>query len=115
MSRPDSRPALINRTNVYTNNTSSPWTASIKVGSGLKRSASEIGGNGGLKKRVKVSEEAEENSGDNSDSDVEMEDIETVAVRGRRGTVFGMMNTVSRAVPSACLILRTSSPLSTLP
>ena len=104
-----SRPALINRTNVYANNTPSPWTTSVKVGSGLKRSASEIGGSGGLKKRVKVNEEAKENSSDdNSDSDVEMEVIETVVARGRRRTVFGMMNTASRAVPNARLALRTS-------
>ena len=109
MSRSDSRPALVNRTNVYANNTSSPWSASIKVGGGLKRPVSEIGGTGGLKKRLKVNEGPKENlSGDDSNSDVETEDIKTVAVRGRRGRMFGMMSVASRAVPSARSALRTS-------
>lgn len=113
MSSPESRPALNNRTNVYQNNTSSPWSASVKVGSSLKRSASEVGGSGGVKKRVKISEEPEEDSSDggsdsDSDSDVEMEDIDAVAARGRRGTVFGMMNAAARAVPGTRPPLRMS-------
>lgn len=94
------RPALATRTNVYTNDTPSPWSASIK--SKGKRPASEPEDR--LKKRAKVSTEPDSSDYKNeihdssdSDSDVEMENIADVRARARRGTVFGMMNTASRS------------------
>jgi len=102
-----SRPALVNRTNVYTNNTSSPWTV-IQLQGGVKRPSSGAE-NGGLKKRLKVNsskekpqEESisdEEGSDSEGDSD-EMEDS-AVRARARRGTVFGMMNAAAMGHPGS--------------
>lgn len=102
----NTRPALINRTNVYSKNSPTPWTASIKA-AGTKRPAS--GGDGGFKKRLKFASEQENNSADievdidgaadlsDSDGDDDMHDIADVTARARRGTVSGMINAASRA------------------
>jgi len=108
-----SRPALANRTNVYTNNTPSPWTA-LQLQAGIKR-RSNSAENGGLKKRAKISSSQEklqesivdeDDSGDDSNSDAEMEDICAVRTRARRGTVFGMMNAAAMGLPGSCHGLR---------
>ena len=82
-----SRPALVNCTNVYTKDIQSPWT--ILQQAGTKRPAIEQQ-NGGLKKRVKVSSNKEqqqehnlvddEDSDEDSESDAEMEDVVDVVV-----------------------------------
>jgi hypothetical protein len=101
-----SRPALSNRTNVYTNNTPSPWTVLQQTGTKRPSSGAE---NGGLKKRIKVNskdeQEVQENileDGDSdaeSDSDEEMEDIVNIRARARRGTAFQMMNAAAMGLP----------------
>jgi hypothetical protein len=107
-----SRPALVNRTNVYTNNTQSPW--SVLQQAGIKRPSSGTE-NGGLKKRVKVSNKEEQDniveniySDEESDGNEEMEDIVSVKARARRGTVFQMMNTTATGVPRSRQSLRWS-------
>jgi hypothetical protein len=114
-----SRPALINCTNVYTNNIPSPWTV-IQLQGGVKRPSSGAE-DGGLKKRLKVrcsrEQSQEENianqegSDDESDSGEEMKDIRAVRARAKRGTVFSMMNAAAMGHPGSrqglrrCLIV----------
>jgi hypothetical protein len=106
-----SRPALANCTNVYTNNIPSPWTI-LQLHAGTKRPSTSSGGeDGSLKKRAKVSCSNEQHqkestaeaeySDEENNSDVEMEDMVNVTARGRRGTVFGMMNAASLRLPGS--------------
>lgn len=107
-----SRPALVNRTNVYTNNTQSPWSVLQQAGIKRPSSGTEYGS---LKKRAKVSSKEEqynvvenEYSGEESDGNEEMEDIVSARARARRGTVFQMMNTTAMGVPRSRQGLRWS-------
>ena len=103
-----SRPALVNCTNVYTKDIQSPWT--ILQQAGTKRPAIEQQ-NGGLKKRVKVSSNKEqqqehnlvddEDSDEDSESDAEMEDVVDVVARARRGAAFRVRNAAAMGIPGS--------------
>lgn len=100
------RPALFDRTNVHSDSVPTRphnWLSLPTPPKDHKAKRPFSGQADPVKKRVKITEEHEESEdvspGEESDSDIEMEDVAMVRARGLKRTFFRMMNAAAMARP----------------